>query len=92
MIHSGLSDHRLGRLHDVLARHVEQGHAPGLVAVVSRRGRSHIDAIGAIDLAGSRSMQFDSIVRISSMTKPVTAVAALILLEECVLRLVPVLG
>ncbi len=87
MNRSGLSDRRLGRLHDVLARHVEQNHAPGLVGAVSRRGDAHIDTIGALDLGGSGPMQPDSIVRISSMTKPVTAVATLILLEECVVRL-----
>jgi CubicO group peptidase (beta-lactamase class C family) len=84
---SGLSAARLSRLHDVLASHVDRGVAPGLVSLVSRRGEAHVDAIGVTAVGGSRSVRPDTIFRISSMTKPVTAVAAMILLEECVLRL-----
>jgi CubicO group peptidase (beta-lactamase class C family) len=84
---ANLSKERLGRLHDIMARHVHGGAAPGLVSVVSRRGETEIDAIGVTALGGSQTMQPDTIFRISSMTKPITAVAALILLEECVLRL-----
>ena len=83
---SGLSTERLGRLHDVMAGHVEAGLAPGLVTLVSRRGETHVDAIGAMAIGG-RPMQRDTIFRIASMTKPVTAVATMILIEECKLRL-----
>jgi CubicO group peptidase (beta-lactamase class C family) len=74
----GLSTARLTRMHQVLAGYVERGDVPGLVALVSRRGETHVDAIG---------LPRDAIFRISSMTKPITAVAALILVEECKLRL-----
>jgi len=84
---SSLSKDRLVRLHDIMARHVRQGAAPGLVSVVSRRGEAEIDAIGVTALGGRQPVRPDTIFRISSMTKPVTAVATLILLEECVLRL-----
>jgi CubicO group peptidase (beta-lactamase class C family) len=84
---ASLSKERLGRLHDIMARHVRQGAAPGLVSVVSRRGETELDAIGRTALGSSQAMQPDTIFRISSMTKPITAVATLILLEECVLRL-----
>jgi CubicO group peptidase (beta-lactamase class C family) len=84
---SDLSKDRLGRLHDIMARHVRQGAAPGLVSVVSRRGEAEIDAVGVTALGGRQAVRPDTIFRISSMTKPVTAVATLILLEECVLRL-----
>ncbi len=83
----GLSDDRLVRLHDVMAGHVDDGDAPGLVSVVSRRGEAHVDVIGATAVDGGGPMQRDTIFRISSMTKPVTAVATLVLLEECLLRL-----
>jgi CubicO group peptidase (beta-lactamase class C family) len=82
-----LSEHRLARLHDVMARHVDRGVAPGLVSLISRRGEAHIDVIGSTDVDGGHAMRADTIFRISSMTKPITAVAAMILLEECVLRL-----
>jgi CubicO group peptidase (beta-lactamase class C family) len=87
MTGSVLSQDRLARLHDIMAGHVGRGAAPGLVAVVSRRGEVHVDALGATALRGGQPVRPDTIFRISSMTKPVTAVAAMILLEECVLRL-----
>ena len=83
---SGLSKTRLGRMHDVMAGHVENGSVPGLVTLVSRHGEIHVDAIGNMAI-GSAPMQRDTIFRIASMTKPVTAVAAMILVEECKLRL-----
>jgi CubicO group peptidase (beta-lactamase class C family) len=70
-----------------MAAHVEAGAACGLVTAVSRRGEVHIDALGSTALEASRPVLPDTIFRISSMTKPVTAVATLILLEECVIRL-----
>ena len=83
----GLSAERLERMHDVMAGHVERGVAPGLVTMVSRRGETHVDAIGTKAVGGTDPMARDTIFRISSMTKPVTAVATLILVEECRLRL-----
>jgi CubicO group peptidase (beta-lactamase class C family) len=84
---SSLSKDRLTRLHDTMADHIGRGAAPGLVSVVSRRGEAHVDAIGTTALDGGRPMRPDTIFRISSMTKPITAVATLILLEECIVRL-----
>ncbi|HEY6318832.1 MAG TPA: serine hydrolase domain-containing protein [Acidimicrobiia bacterium] len=82
----GFSERGLARLHEVLARHVDAGRVPGLVAAVSRHGQTDVEAMGALEVGGA-AMPPDSLVRISSMTKPVTAVATLLLLEECVLRL-----
>jgi CubicO group peptidase (beta-lactamase class C family) len=82
----GLSKSRLGRMHDVMAGHVAAGDMPGMVTLVSRRGEVHVDAIGSMAVGGA-PMQRDTIFRITSMTKPVTAVAAMILVEECKLRL-----
>jgi CubicO group peptidase (beta-lactamase class C family) len=83
----GLSKARLGRMHDVMAGYVERGEIPGLVTLVSRRGEVHIDAIGMKALGGREPIQRDTIFRIASLTKPVAAAAALILVEECRLRL-----
>src|ERR1700694_1294810 len=82
----GLSKARLGRMHDTMARHVESGEVPGLVTLVSRDGEIHVDVTGSIAFDGA-PLQRDTIFRITSMTKPVTAVAAMILIEECKLRL-----
>jgi CubicO group peptidase (beta-lactamase class C family) len=65
-------------MHDVMAGYVERGEVPGVVTLVSRCGERHVDAIG---------MPRDAIFRISSMTKPIAAAAAMILVEECKLRL-----
>ena len=60
---------------------------PGLSRCVSRRGETHVDAIGTKALSGNDPMQRDTIFRIASMTKPITAAAAMILVEEAKLRL-----
>jgi len=87
MTGGGLAAARLARLEDVLAGHVERGEVPGLVWLVARRGDVHVGVAGALDAEGGAPVRRDSIFRISSMTKPVTAVAGLILVEECRLRL-----
>src|SRR5258708_287347 len=87
MSSAGLSNARIARLHDVMASYVERGEVPGLVTLVRRRGETHIEALGMKALGGSDPVQRDTIFRIASMTKPVTAAAAMILVEECKLRL-----
>ncbi|MGZ5871528.1 MAG: serine hydrolase domain-containing protein [Bradyrhizobium sp.] len=82
----GLSKKVLGRIHDVMAGHVERGDVPGLVTLVSRHGEVHVDAIGRLAFDGL-PMARDTIFRITSMTKPVTAAAAMILVDEGKLRL-----
>jgi CubicO group peptidase (beta-lactamase class C family) len=83
----GLSAERLKRLHDVMTGYVERGEVPGLVTLVARRGEGHVVAIGAMAAGSEEPMRRDTIFRISSMTKPVTAAAAMILIEECAIRL-----
>ncbi|HZD01602.1 MAG TPA: serine hydrolase domain-containing protein [Actinomycetes bacterium] len=83
----GLSRARLGRMHDVMAGYVERGEVPGLVTLVSRRDEVHVDVIGTKAVGGADPMRRDTIFRIASMTKPITAVATMILVEECRLRL-----
>ena len=68
----GLSKSRLGRMRDVMAGHVNDGSMPGLVTLVNRHGETDVDAIGRRAIGGA-PMQRDTIFRITSMTKPVTA-------------------
>jgi CubicO group peptidase (beta-lactamase class C family) len=67
----------LARWREVLQRHVEE--VPDIVAAIQKDGALHVEALG-----GARR---DSVFRISSLTKPITAVATLLLVEECRLRL-----
>ncbi len=84
---AGLSKARLSRMHEVMAGYVERGDVPGLVTLVSRRGEVHVDVIGTQAFKDPDPMRRDTIFRISSMTKPIIAVATMILVEECKLRL-----
>jgi CubicO group peptidase (beta-lactamase class C family) len=87
MSSGGLSEARLARMHGVMAGHVGRGDVPGLVTLVSRRGEVHVDAIGMKAVGGRDPMRRDTIFRIASMTKPITAAATMILVEQCKLRL-----
>src|SRR5437773_7288674 len=87
MSKGGVSKARLGRMHDVMAGHVDRGEVPGWVTLVSRRGEVHVDAVGMKSVGGNDTMRRDTIFRIASLTKPITAAATMILVEECKLRL-----
>jgi CubicO group peptidase (beta-lactamase class C family) len=84
----GLSSERLGRIHEAVQRHIDAGSLAGAVTLVSRNGRiAHLEAHGLIDLEAKRPMPRDGVFRLASMSKPVTAVAVMMLLEEGKLRL-----
>ena len=74
-------------MHRVLSGYVERGHLPGLVALVGRNDDVHVETLGTMSFGAPALMKRDTIFRIASITKPVTAVAAMILVEECKLRL-----
>ena len=59
-------------MHDLTAGYVERGEGPRLVALVSRQGAVHVDAIGVKTRGRDDPIQRDSILRISSVTKPIT--------------------
>ncbi|AWS41693.1 serine hydrolase [Streptosporangium sp. 'caverna'] len=85
---SGLSTVRLAKMREVLTGHVARGDLPGLVALVARRGEVHVEVVGSMEAdGGGGPMRCDAIFRIASVTKQVTAAAAMILIEECRLRL-----
>jgi CubicO group peptidase (beta-lactamase class C family) len=87
MITTGFSKPRLDRMHQILSGYIERKQMPGLVALVSHYDDVHIETLGTLAFDQSAPMQTDTIFRIASLAKPVTAVAAMILLEECALRL-----
>ncbi|GAA3428091.1 serine hydrolase [Streptosporangium nondiastaticum] len=83
----GFSATGLHRLRDVLTRHVESGRIPGLVALFSRGEETHVEAIGTMRHDGGAPMSRDTIFRMASTSKPVSVAAAMVLLDECRLRL-----
>ncbi|HTV52929.1 MAG TPA: serine hydrolase domain-containing protein [Steroidobacteraceae bacterium] len=87
MSSSGFSPPRLARLRQAMAAHLESGELPGIATLVGRGEERHVETLGVKAFGGGDAMRRDTIFRIASMTKPITAVAALILVEECKLRL-----
>src|SRR4051795_5610592 len=79
----GLSSERLARIGDTLKADIEAGRIPGAVIAIARRGKLvALDAYGWRDKAAGVPMTTDTIFNIASMTKPMTAVGALMLYEQ----------
>jgi len=74
-------------LHDAMAARVERGEFPGIVTLVARDDDVLVDAIGVTRFGGDVPMRRDTIFRIASLTKPVLAAAAMILVEDDVIDL-----
>ncbi|WP_422770421.1 serine hydrolase domain-containing protein [Plantactinospora sp. WMMC1484] len=72
----------LSRLHDAMAARVAQGKLVGLVYLVAHRGMVHVDTVGTLALEGAEPMRRGTPFRIASMTKPVVASAAMMLVED----------
>ena len=84
----GLSSSRLEQINTVLRAKVDAGEIPGYVALVARHGKiAFFDSYGAQDPSTKKPMARDSIFRIFSMTKPLTSVAAMMLVEEGKIKL-----
>jgi len=80
---AGFSNERLNRISHVMQKHIDRGDIPGGVTLVMRKGKVvHYEAIGFMDIASKKPMSKDGIFRMYSMTKPITAVAVLMLYEE----------
>ena len=84
----GMSAERLQRIHEAVVRHVDAKDVAGAVALVARRGKIvHFEAQGFSDIDGRKPMMKDSIFRLASMSKPITAVAVMMMIEEGKIRL-----
>lgn len=79
----GFSSPRLALLHEMLKQHVEDGRVAGLVAGVARHGKIvYLESMGWNQLEQENPMSDNSIFQIRSMSKPITAVAAMQLVEQ----------
>ena len=70
------------KLRDTLDTYVGNGSVPGAVGLVARGDRVEVRAVGSADVGGTAPMARDSIFRIASITKPITAAAVLMLVED----------
>jgi CubicO group peptidase (beta-lactamase class C family) len=84
----GFSSERLARITEMMKRHVTAGEISGGVTLVARHGRiAHLEAVGVTDIDSKKPMTKDAVFRIASMTKPVTGVAIMMMMEEGKLRI-----
>ena len=80
---AGMSAERLGRITATTQRYVDEGKLAGVVTLVARDGKIvHFEAVGQRGADDDRPMTQDALFRIYSMSKPITAVAAMMLYEE----------
>ena len=78
-----LSSARLGLITETLKADVAANKIPGAVLLIARRGKvAYFESIGKLDAPSSVPMGKDSIFRIYSMSKPITTVAAMMLVED----------
>jgi CubicO group peptidase (beta-lactamase class C family) len=79
----GFSSTRLERIDTVMQRYVDENKIAGILAMVARRGQSvYSKGFGMMDIEANKPMEFDTLFRIYSMTKPITSVAVMMLFEE----------
>ena len=84
----GLSSDRLKRITELIERRIAAGDISGAVTLVARRGRvAHFEAQGLANIDAKKAMSKDAVFRLASMTKPVTGVAIMMLVEEGRIRL-----
>jgi CubicO group peptidase (beta-lactamase class C family) len=86
---AGLASSRLQYLDRYIqTRYVDKGHLPCAMTLIERRGQTvHFSAQGQMDLERGRPLQQDTLFRIYSMTKPITSVALMMLVEEGLIAL-----
>jgi CubicO group peptidase (beta-lactamase class C family) len=84
----GFAADRMPRIREAVQRHVDAGEVSGVVTLVARRGKiAHFEAYGLQDLESKKPMPKDGIFRLASMSKPITAAAVMMMVEEGKVRL-----
>ncbi len=84
---SPFPDAWVAELHHVLSEHVERGDLPGLIALVAHGGSTHVEVIGTRAFGDPDPLPRDAIFRIASLSKPISAVAAMTLVDDGTLAL-----
>jgi CubicO group peptidase (beta-lactamase class C family) len=83
---AGFDDAALARVDEIIERAVQEGQAPGVVAALARGATVHVATAGVMAVGGA-PMRRDTLFRISSTTKPMTAATVLSLVDDGVLDL-----
>ena len=79
----GISAERLKRIHSMIQSHMDAKDFSGAVTLVARKGKVvHFEAHGLADIEANKPMRTDTLFRLASMTKPLTAASILMLVEE----------
>jgi len=81
-VSGGFDAARLGRIEPWLNAALARHSVPGAIAMIARGDQVHVFTAGASDVESGTPMTRDTIIRIASMTKPITVTAALMLVEE----------
>ena len=72
----------LDLLHEAMAARVAKGELPGMVTLVAHGDDARVDTIGVMAFGSDEPMRRDTIFRITSMTKPILALATMMLVED----------
>lgn len=84
----GMSAERLARIDDHFRNYVDDGRLPGYACTVARYGQLvHVSKYGNRDIENNLPIELDTMYRIYSMTKPITSIACMMLVEEGKLQL-----
>ncbi len=84
----GMSAERLARIRQHMQKYVDDGKLGGITTLVARHGKvAHFESVGMAHVEAGVAMAPDTIVRIYSMSKPITSVAVMMLYEQGLLRL-----
>src|SRR5580704_4452701 len=85
---ASFSPEKLARVGDYIRNEIAAGKIPGAVILIQQHGRPvYFESFGLRDVESRRPMTADSIFRLYSMSKPITSVAAMMLVEDGKLRL-----
>ncbi|MEJ6627785.1 MAG: serine hydrolase, partial [Ilumatobacteraceae bacterium] len=84
----GMSAERLKRIDEHFQEYVDDGRLPGYTVTVARYGQlAHVGTYGMRDMESKLPNELDTMYRIASMTKPITSIACMMLVEEGKLQL-----
>jgi CubicO group peptidase (beta-lactamase class C family) len=86
-VSAGLDAAGLRRVHDRLAASTESGQVPALVALLARGDDIHTEVLGRLALDDPAPLRPDAIFRIASLSKPIAAAGAMLLVDDGVLSL-----